>query len=384
MSDYSFSGSSDGSAHSQRLSANNDSDEESLNSSSPSMYTYDSSRDGPALLRRIQGRVYNAQNELYLFPADNTEFARLEKNHLIHLVNLGRLYIEGERVWRVLARVEGEQKRILDLGTGVGAWAIGMAQEFPHADVVGIDLAPNTSASLPPNCRFEFDDINLGLPHYYNTFDIVHCRELSNGIKDFGWLITEAAKCLKPGLLSALFINFCTCFIYPGGMVLVAEGDSTLFNEHHDVQEMAFGSGGPGQSWLARAMFESNNAMRQRGSNVEARLLGYEFMLLCPLLSEAGERVRMIPIGPWQRGATPDEDQRRQIMGILMRQSYIELTQSMSTMVIQQGYPPALVQQFRDGTENELNNLSVHLCVKWVYSYATRNNVPCHTVGARP
>lgn len=69
MSDYSFSGSSDGSAHSQRLSANNDSDEESLNSSSPSMYTYDSSRDGPALLRRIQGRVYNAQNELYLFPA---------------------------------------------------------------------------------------------------------------------------------------------------------------------------------------------------------------------------------------------------------------------------------------------------------------------------
>lgn len=65
-----------------------------------------------------------------------------EKNHLIHLVNLGRLYIEGERVRRVLARVEGEQKRILDLGmfvsicmkqyidvacltgTGVGAWSI--------------------------------------------------------------------------------------------------------------------------------------------------------------------------------------------------------------------------------------------------------------------
>ncbi|TDL19955.1 S-adenosyl-L-methionine-dependent methyltransferase [Rickenella mellea] len=340
-----------------------DVDEESLTSSavtnSPSIYTYNSSRDGAALLRFVQGRVFNAQNELYLFPADDTEFARLEKNHLIHLVNLGRLYIEQERVQRVLAPAEGEQKRILDMGTGVGAWAIGMAQEFPHADVVGIDLAPNTSASLPPNCRFEFDDINLGLPHYYETFDIVHCRGLSNGIKDFKWLITEAAKCLKPG-----------------GMILVAEGDSTLFNEHHDVQEMAFGSGGPGQSWLARALFESNNVMRQRGSNVEARLLGYEYMASCSLLTDAGERVRMIPIGPWQRGATPDEDQRKQIMGILMRQTHVELIKSMATMVIQQGYPPALVQQFIEGTERELNDLSVHLYVKWLYSYATRNNVP--------
>jgi tRNA G46 methylase TrmB len=31
---------------------------------------------------------------------------------------------------------------VLDLGTGKGYWAIDMADEYPRADVVGIDIAP--------------------------------------------------------------------------------------------------------------------------------------------------------------------------------------------------------------------------------------------------
>jgi hypothetical protein len=59
-----------------------------------------------------------------------------------------------------------------------------MAREFPHASVVGVDLAPVPIEpdSLPPNCRFEVrnpaftvsrklkffqvDDISLGLQHF--------------------------------------------------------------------------------------------------------------------------------------------------------------------------------------------------------------------------
>ncbi|TDL19307.1 hypothetical protein BD410DRAFT_444614 [Rickenella mellea] len=113
--------------------------------------------------------------------------------------------------------------------------------------------------------------------------------------------------------------------------------------------------------------------MRQRGGDVHARLLGYEDMASCPLLTDAGEHVRMIPSGPWQRtivpGAIPEEDLRKQIMMILMLQTHNELTQSMSTTSLHQGYPPALVQQ---RTEKKLNDLSVHLFVKWLHSYATR------------
>ena len=35
----------------------------------PSIYSYDSQRDGSALLRQIHGRVFNAQNDLYMLPA---------------------------------------------------------------------------------------------------------------------------------------------------------------------------------------------------------------------------------------------------------------------------------------------------------------------------
>lgn len=35
----------------------------------PSVYSYNSSRDSAALLRQSEGRIFNAQNQLYLLPA---------------------------------------------------------------------------------------------------------------------------------------------------------------------------------------------------------------------------------------------------------------------------------------------------------------------------
>ena len=33
-------------------------------------------------------------------------------------------------------------KRILDVGTGTGSWAIDIAEEFPDAEIIGNDLSP--------------------------------------------------------------------------------------------------------------------------------------------------------------------------------------------------------------------------------------------------
>jgi hypothetical protein len=59
-----------------------------------------------------------------------------------------------------------------------------MAAEFPHATVVGVDLAPcpldpNTT---PENFHFELDNIDLGLSHFFNQFDFVQARGLSMGV----------------------------------------------------------------------------------------------------------------------------------------------------------------------------------------------------------
>lgn len=45
---------------------------------------------------------------------------------------------------------------------------IEMAKLFPHAQVVGVDLAavPIPAEGHPPNCNFEMDNINLGLNHF--------------------------------------------------------------------------------------------------------------------------------------------------------------------------------------------------------------------------
>jgi hypothetical protein len=53
-----------------------------------------------------------------------------------------------------------------------------MAKRYPHADVVGVDLAPvpMDQSLYPSNLRFEIDDVNHGLTHFYNNFDLIHFR----------------------------------------------------------------------------------------------------------------------------------------------------------------------------------------------------------------
>jgi uncharacterized UPF0146 family protein len=51
-----------------------------------------------------------------------------------------------------------------------------MAKKVPHVEVIGIDLAPATinENDVPSKCRFELDDVNQGLPHFYNQMDVRH------------------------------------------------------------------------------------------------------------------------------------------------------------------------------------------------------------------
>lgn len=62
---------------------------------------------------------------------------------------------------------------------------------------------------MPSNCRFECDDVNHGLGHYRNSFDVVHIRCAASGIKDGQALLHDAFDLLRPG-----------------GILLVVEGDS--------------------------------------------------------------------------------------------------------------------------------------------------------------
>jgi demethylmenaquinone methyltransferase/2-methoxy-6-polyprenyl-1,4-benzoquinol methylase len=65
-----------------------------------------------------------------------------------------------------LAAVDPAPSRALDLGTGTGQGAFAIARRFPHADVIGVDLAEGmlveakrkTPAELAERVRFESGD----------------------------------------------------------------------------------------------------------------------------------------------------------------------------------------------------------------------------------
>jgi hypothetical protein len=76
-----------------------------------------------------------------------------------------------------------------------------MAKRYPHVNFLGVDLAPVpiNLDETPSNCEFEIDDIQLGLSHFQQKFDIVHARLIAGGLKDFRRSMEDINMCVKPG-----------------------------------------------------------------------------------------------------------------------------------------------------------------------------------------
>ncbi len=61
---------------------------------------------------------------------------------------------------------------------------VATASRYPHVEVIGTDLAPAiiNDNNIPMNCRFELDDVNRGLAHFYDQMDLVHMRAVGAGV----------------------------------------------------------------------------------------------------------------------------------------------------------------------------------------------------------
>ncbi|KAL2870374.1 class I SAM-dependent methyltransferase [Aspergillus lucknowensis] len=126
----------------------------------------------------------------YMFPNDEREQDRLDLHH--HICNLTL----GGELYR--APIKPGLKRILDLGTGTGAWAIDMAEYGTRAVNIGTDLSPIQPSWVPPNCQFEIDDFELHW-NFSQPFDLIHMRGIEGSVKDFRKLFNQAHNNLNPG-----------------------------------------------------------------------------------------------------------------------------------------------------------------------------------------
>jgi ubiquinone/menaquinone biosynthesis C-methylase UbiE len=97
------------------------------------------------------------------------------------------------------------QARILDAGCGTGEGSSRLAELFPRAEVLGIDiieehleLARERYAKLAPRLKFEYASIfELGLED--GNFDLTVCRHVMHSIPHPERVVTELARVTKPG-----------------------------------------------------------------------------------------------------------------------------------------------------------------------------------------
>ncbi|KAK2759250.1 methyltransferase domain-containing protein [Colletotrichum kahawae] len=162
------------------------------------------------------GRRYHAfRAGAYFAPNDESEMDRLDFNHMLVLKAIGRKLF--------LAPVPKEKThRILDIGTGTGIWAIEASDLFPNAEVIGNDLSAIQPDWVPPNVKFEVDDVESEWVHK-EKFDFIFCRYMAASISDW------------PKLMSRIYEN-----TNPGGWVefqdydlLYRSDDGSLTDDHH-------------------------------------------------------------------------------------------------------------------------------------------------------
>ncbi|RPA71232.1 S-adenosyl-L-methionine-dependent methyltransferase [Ascobolus immersus RN42] len=136
-------------------------------------------------------RYHNYRAGRYMLPNDEWEQDRMDMLHHLFLM------LTGERLFE--CPLTDNPQKVLDLGTGTGNWAIDFGDLFPSAEVWGSDLSPIQPDFVPPNVKFEIDDIEDDWLWPKDNFDLIHCRTLVGSIKDWRKLIRTSLEHIKPG-----------------------------------------------------------------------------------------------------------------------------------------------------------------------------------------
>ncbi|THU88391.1 S-adenosyl-L-methionine-dependent methyltransferase [Dendrothele bispora CBS 962.96] len=236
--------------------------------------------DDSEFFRSLHGRRFNNLNHTYCLPADQDEVKRSELHQrMMQFVFSGRNYIGPVKE----ALQFGQHRRILDLGTGAGLWAISMADEFPRAEVIGIDLAPLQPRNVPPNCTFELCDINQSpIPYPDNYFDLIHARSMHTGITDYPKMIREIARLLRPG-----------------GLVLLIEPSLHPFSEGAEFPTPSSLSPSSSNSHWSSFWETYRNCLNRQGIDVSVPEKLADFLLASGKFEAIVQRDGNIPVGFW-------------------------------------------------------------------------------------
>lgn len=137
------------------------------------------------------GRTYHSYKEgTYLLPNDGDEQDRLDMQH-----EAITTLLDGKLAWAPI----NKPKRVLDIATGTGIWAIQFARKNPESIVIGTDLSLIQPRNVVPNVQFFKEDAEDDLWTHDEQFDYIHMRMIFTCFDDLGKILLNAYKYLKPG-----------------------------------------------------------------------------------------------------------------------------------------------------------------------------------------
>ncbi|OBT78883.1 hypothetical protein VF21_02797 [Pseudogymnoascus sp. 05NY08] len=286
----------------------------------------------------------------YGMPIDGDELDRIDMKHRMYSMLL------DEELF--LAPIGSSPHRVLDLGTGSGIWAIDFADQFPSADVLGVDVAPIQPDWVPPNCHFEIDDVEEQFT-YHQKFDFIHSRDFLFSIKDWPRLVGQCYEFVIPTLPPARLgsLSFPRQLV-PGGYL---ELQCLLPVPNCDDDSAPPESGVP---IFSTKVIEAS------------QIVGWSLLEpnnFAKYLREAGfvnvvEKRYKVPTGPWPLS------KRMKLIGAFEMQSLLQGASAFSLMAFSKafGWTKEETEIFLVALRRDVKNLRYHTYYEFIVAYGQR------------
>lgn len=218
------------------------------------------------------GRLYHGYRKgSYMYPCDEQEQDRLDIYHRFFQV------ARHERLHTAPFTPNYDGPRILDIGTGTGIWAIDMADAYPNAEVLGIDISLIQPHMIPANLSFKLRDFDGPWQPVIQleSWDLIHMRMLAGSVSSWPEVYAKVFRSLKPvfGWIEDVEIDF-----YPRCDDGSLPPNSAL------------------QKWHDWLMDATERACKPLRYNHETRA-----MLAAQGFVDIRDEVIKIPLNPWER-----------------------------------------------------------------------------------